>query len=145
MYRRRLPHWRAEEAVYFVTWRLHKTQPELSADERAMVAAALRNFDLQRYRLVGYVVMNDHVHVVVEPCNGYGLSAIVQSWKSYTANRFQRLYARSARVWQREYFDRVIRDEDELCDKLEYIMGNHQKRWPDIENYPWVWVAEGDL
>lgn len=144
-YRRRLPHWRAAEAVYFVTWRLHKAQSELTADERAIVAAALHNFDNLRYRLMGYVVMNDHVHVVVEPYNGHGLTAIVQSWKSYTANRLQRSHARDGGVWQREYFDRVIRDEDELYEKLDYIRDNPQKRWPDIENYPWVWVAEGEF
>ncbi len=51
MYRRRLPHWRTADAVYFVTWRLAQTQPELSADERETVTAALRNFDSQLYEL----------------------------------------------------------------------------------------------
>ncbi len=114
VYRRRLPHWRAAEAMYFVTWRLAQTQPELSAGERDLVMAALRNFDSQRYDLFGYVVMNDHVHVVVRPATGYHLTKIVESWKSYTANRLQRACGRTGRVWQREYFDRVIRDAQEL-------------------------------
>jgi putative transposase len=85
--------------------------------------------------------MNDHVHVVVKPAAGYHLTAIVQSWKSYTANRLQRAFRRTGRVWQRESFDRVIRDNEELSDRLAYIMGNPGKRWPDIEGYSWVWVA----
>lgn len=77
IYRRRLPHWRAADAVYFVTWRMAKLQAELSPEERDLVTAALRNFDSQRYELFGYVVMNDHVHVVVNPNDGFPLSAIV--------------------------------------------------------------------
>ena len=116
MYRRRLPHWRTADAIYFVTWRLDRTQSELSANERDLVTATLRHFDSQRYELLGYVVMNDHVHVVVKPATGHDLTAIVQSWKSYTANRLQRAYGRTGRVWQREYLDRVIRDAEELSD-----------------------------
>ena len=56
--------------------------------------------------------MNDHVHVVVKPAADYNLTAIVQSWKSYTTNRLQRAHGRSGRVWQREYFDRIIRDDE---------------------------------
>ncbi len=114
--------------MYFVTWRLAGTQSELSPDEKDLVVAALRNFDGQRYRITGYVVMNDHVHVVVEPQTGYHLTAIVQSWKSYTANRMQRRCGRTGRVWQREYFDRVIRDDEELSNRLTYILGNPGKR-----------------
>ena len=114
--------------MYFVTWRLVKNSPELSAEERELVVAALRNFDLQRYELIGYVVMNDHVQVVVKPAADYNLTAIVQSWKSYTTNRLQRAHGRSGRVWQREYFDRIIRDDEELSGRLEYILGNPGKR-----------------
>jgi hypothetical protein len=35
----------------------------------------------------------------------------------------------------------VIRDDEELNDRLAYILGNPGKRWPDIEEYSWVWVA----
>ncbi|HEV3114483.1 MAG TPA: transposase [Candidatus Binataceae bacterium] len=141
VYRRRLPQWRAGDAVYFVTWRLAQRQSNLSANERDLLVTALRQFDLQRYQLIGYVVMNDHVHVVVEPATNHDLTTIVQSWKSYTANRMRRIYGRTGRFWQREYFDRVIRDDEELHDRLAYILGNPGKRWPDIDVYSWVWVA----
>src|SRR5438067_1612913 len=65
--RRRLPHLRAFGATYFVTWRLAHGQPDLTHAERAIVAAAIRHFDGTRYALAAFVVMNDHVHVVVHP------------------------------------------------------------------------------
>ena len=51
IYRRKLPHWRQAEALYFVTWRLHPRQPELSPDERTIVVDALEHFRKQRYDL----------------------------------------------------------------------------------------------
>jgi REP element-mobilizing transposase RayT len=96
--------------------------------------------DSQRYRLIGYAVMNDHVHVVVEPSMGYDLTAIVQSWKSYTTIRVLRSFGRKGRIWQREYFDRVIRDDEELRNRLAYILGNPGTRWQEIEDYSWAWV-----
>jgi len=82
--RRQLHHPRIANAIYFVTWRLRKTQRELSADERQVVVATLRHFDRQRYDLFAYVVMNDHVHVVVSLRAELKLAETVRLWKSYT-------------------------------------------------------------
>ena len=107
-----------------------------------MVVEALRHFDGRRYELCALVVMNDHVHVVVRPLSTNQLEKIIWSWKSYTANQFQRKMWRAGRVWQDEYFDRVVRDEAELFEKVNYILKNPWKRWPEAIEYPWVW-AEG--
>ena len=141
-YRRRLPHWHAENAVYFVTWRIAEGQPELDSIERDQVASALKWFDQNRYNLIAFVVMNDHVHVLLSCLNDNSLEQIVHSWKSFTANQLQRTNRRKGRLWQDEYFDRIIRDEREFKDKLTYVMNNPTKRWPDLNNYPWVWLSE---
>ena len=77
---------------------------------------------------------------MVEPVHDWRLHKILHSWKSFTANRFQRLYGRYGPVWQDEYFDRFIRDEAEYCEKRDYILGNPYKRWPDAQDYAWVWA-----
>jgi len=82
--------------------------------------------------------MNDHVHALVKPLPGFELSQIVHSWKSYTANRLQRLFGRKGTVWQKDYFDRIIVSWKVFMQKAEYIVNNPQKRWPDIEHYEWV-------
>ena len=145
LYRRNLPHLRLEGATYFVTWRLRQDQPDLTPDERSAIAAALRHHDGDRYRLAGYVVMNDHVHIVVGPAKGNRLETIVQNWKSYTAHRLRRDRPRPNRLWMHEYFDRVLRSEMELAEKLEYICDNPWRRWPELDDYPWVWLSsEGE-
>ena len=91
-----------------------------------------------RYNLLAYVVMDDHVHVLVEPFTEEQLQQIIQSWKSFTANKMQREYGRRGAVWQDEYFDRIMRDEAEFLEKAEYIFNNPIKRWPELENYRWL-------
>ncbi|MGO9395900.1 MAG: transposase, partial [Desulfobaccales bacterium] len=113
IYRRRLPHWRLTESIYFITWRLHPSQNELNPEERNIIIEAFKHFDDDRYDLFAYVVMLDHVHALVRPGEKYTLSQLVHSWKSFSANRLQRQFNRRKCVWQDEYFDRIVRDDDE--------------------------------
>jgi putative transposase len=138
IYRRKLPHWRMDGTVYFVTWRLAKHQPPLAPDERTAVVGAIDYFESQRYKFATYVVMDDHVHVLLLPFDDFELHQIVHSWKSFSAQRLAREWARTRPIWQREYFDRIVRDDEEFTQKAQYILGNPLKRWPDLEEYPWV-------
>ena len=67
VYRRNLPHWRLKGALYFVTWRVHRSQSILQPGEGDIVVSALWYFEGSRYELHAYVVMDDHVHVIVWP------------------------------------------------------------------------------
>ena len=141
-YRRQLPHWRQDQATYFVTWRLARGQQELDASERNLVVEAMKRFDGQRYELAAYVVMDDHVHALLAPLGGFELEGILHSWKSFTARQMQRSHGRVGRVWQDEYFDRIVRDDKEFVQKLNYIVANPWKRWPEMDEYSWVWPLD---
>ena len=125
-------------AIYFLTWRLAPGTPTLTPDERSIVVDTLAYFDTIRYTIMAYVVMDDHVHVIVDPMPGLALEKLAASWKSYSAYRLQREFKRTGRVWQDESFDRIIRHEPEFEQKLSYVLGNPQKRWPEADNYEWV-------
>jgi len=134
IYRRDLPHWRGRDIVYFVTWRVSATRRHLLPPQRAVVAAALQHFDGQRYDLLAFVVMDDHVHVVVGP-RCVRLERIVHSWKSFTAHAIG-----GGRLWQPEYQDRIIRDDTELRRTVRYVLENPGRRWPGARTYPFVWA-----
>lgn len=104
--------------------------------------SALRNFENKRYRLVAFVVMNDHIHVLMTTIEPFALQDVLHSWKSFTANRLQREQGRRGRIWQQEYFERTVRDEHELAQKFDYIRSNPWARWPEIESYRWVWPLD---
>ncbi len=134
-YQRDLPHWRIEDAAYFVTWRVTWAKRYLWPRERTITTAALHRDDARRYDLLAYVVMDDHVHVIVCPWQGHTLERIVHGWKSTTAHRIGR-----PGVWQPEYYDRIIRDLAEFHRTVRYVLENPQRRWQTRE-YPFAWSA----
>ncbi len=138
IYKGRLPHWRLDGSIYFVTWRLAASQTPLRGAERTLVTSSMTHFAAERYDLLAYVVMDDHVHALVEPVEEFTLQEIVHAWKSFTTNTLRKDFGRTGRIWQREYFDRIVRDERELLAKLNYILDNPFKKWPEIEEYEWV-------
>jgi REP element-mobilizing transposase RayT len=102
-----------------------------------VVAGALEHFNGQRYELLAYVIMNDHVHVLLAAGHGQSLERIVHSWKFYTGHVLQKARCIAGSIWQQEYHDRIIRDQDELRRQIQYVTTNPFKRWPEMSEYPW--------
>jgi putative transposase len=92
-----------------------------------IVEDALLHFDGQRYRLLAWVIMPNHVHVLIETKNGHPLPEVIHSWKSYSAKALNNVMQRQGEVWQREYFDRYIRDNRHLLAVIDYIENNPVK------------------
>jgi REP element-mobilizing transposase RayT len=133
-----LPHGPTNDATYFITWRLQDGQPLLNVQERELIVGVLRHFDRARYGLLAFVVMDDHVHVLLQPFRSFALEGIAHSWKSYSAHVLQK-HGRNGSVWARGYSPRIIRNESDYEEKLAYIRTNPQRRWPGVSHYPWVW------
>ncbi len=91
------------------------------------VQKSLLFFDRERYRLSAWVVMPNHVHMLLTPCSGYELSAILRSLKSYSANEANKIANRNGKFWQPESFDRWIRNADHFARVIAYIENNPVK------------------
>ncbi|NLY59494.1 MAG: transposase [Gammaproteobacteria bacterium] len=87
--------------------------------------------DGQRYRLIAWCIMPNHVHVLIEP--HYSIARIVQTWKSMTTrwmllhNDRLGLGVPGRTLWMRDYWDRFIRDERHLNTAIHYIHNNPVK------------------
>lgn len=92
-----------------------------------IVGVALRHFDGERYDLDEFVVMPNHVHVLVKPRPGHGLAEILHSWKSYTANQLNRRLGRTGQLWQHESFDHLVRSDAAMEAIRRYIRENPQR------------------
>jgi putative DNA methylase len=68
--------------------------------------------------------MPNHVHVLITPLHDNSLSAIVHSWKSFTAKKINAVLATAGTLWQADYFDRMIRDERHWHAAVAYIRDN---------------------
>jgi type I restriction enzyme R subunit/putative DNA methylase len=110
-------------------------------EHAAGIEDALLANDGTDYRLLAWVVMPNHVHVLIELARE--LDVIVQAWKSVSAHRILAHCRRLGRtvpapLWQREYWDRWIRDERHYRATLDYIARNpvsaglcdHPAAWP---------------
>ncbi len=90
-----------------------------------IVSDSLEHFAGQRYELHAWTIMPNHVHVVVTPSERHSLSEILHSWKSYTATKANKLLDRRGQpFWQRESYDRLVRDEKEFHQVCVYTVEN---------------------
>jgi len=92
-----------------------------------IVEAALIHGAGVKYDLHAWVIMPNHVHALIAPIAGNRLADIVHGWKSWTAKAINRHRGDWGTVWQREYFDRFIRDERHFAAALAYIEDNPVK------------------
>lgn len=93
----------------------------------SLVENAFIYFDKVRYRLLAWVIMPNHVHVLIETMLGFPLDEIIQSWKSFTAHQANDLLGRSGQFWFPDYFDRYIRNERHYDNVVRYIHENPVK------------------
>lgn len=87
------------------------------------------NFENESYNIDYYQIMPNHVHLIIEikKENGLTLSQIVSKFKS----EYTRLIKTSS-IWQRGYYERVIRDQREYDNIVKYINEN-----PFRDKYNW--------
>jgi putative transposase len=84
------------------------------------------HFDGQDYRALAWVVMPNHVHLLVEIWQK-PMSELLLGWKGYTARRINRVLGRRGKLWQDDYWDRYIRDEAHYRKVAHYIEWNPVK------------------
>lgn len=93
----------------------------------AIIANSLKYFDGEKYNLDEWVVMPNHVHVLVKPIGKHNLSEILHSWKSYSANKINANIGKSGQLWMHESYDHIVRNEDALKAIRNYIRNNPRK------------------
>ncbi len=98
-----------------------------------IVKENLLHFGGTKYCLIAWCIMPNHVHAVVRPLQGHGLTDIVQS---YTAKKANELLRRTGAFWQREYYDHLVRDQDDYERVVHYTFDNPRKA--GLTNWPWV-------
>lgn len=100
---------------------------------------AWKYFDRERYRIVAWCVMPNHVHVIIRLFHGRDLWRTVHSWKGYTARRANQLLEREGVFWFRDYYDHCLRNQRELERTIDYVLGNPAQI--GLANWPYVGCA----
>ncbi len=101
----------------------------LLSDKRVakLVKHAILHLDGKKYRLIAWVIMPNHVHLLIVTLAGYTVSEIMHSLKSFTSHEANKILNRKGNFWYKEYFDRYIRDGKHYRATLRYIEENPVK------------------
>jgi REP element-mobilizing transposase RayT len=120
------------------------------SENAAAVVQNWQHFHGSHYHLHAWVVMPNHVHVLIEPLVGHDLRAIVHAWKSYTAKVILKNTAgqrpalpAKTRIWQADYWDRFIRNERHYHATVDYIHQNPVKAGLAAKAEDWPWSSMG--
>jgi REP element-mobilizing transposase RayT len=98
-------------------------QPQIAR----LMQDSLLKFQDQRYFIACFVVMPNHVHVILKPNPNHELEVILKNMKGYVSRQTNQLLGRAGALWEEESFDRIIRDEEHLYRVLQYIGRNPAK------------------
>ncbi|HEX8253323.1 MAG TPA: transposase [Thermoanaerobaculia bacterium] len=100
------------------------------------------------YWLHTAVVMPDHVHLLFVPLDGWTLDRILRRVKGVSARLINRELQRRGAVWQAESFDRILRSDEDVTRKGEYIANNPVRAGlaatPEEYEWLWSWWRRGD-
>jgi putative DNA methylase len=133
-------YWRTEKYIDKGYGECYLRQPAIAE----LVRDSLKHFDGERYKLISWVVMPNHIHFLLTPFEEIELEGIVHSIKSYTALKANRLIKRTGKFWQEEYFDRYIRDFDHFQNTVSYIEWNPVKAKLCLRPEDWLFSSAGD-
>ncbi|MEQ1903942.1 MAG: transposase [Pirellulaceae bacterium] len=92
-----------------------------------IVADSLHKFDGERYQLTDFVVMPNHVHLLVAFADEDGMLSQCDSWKHFTARELNQRLGTKGRFWQQDGFDHLVRTEEHFEAFRRYIANNPGK------------------
>ena len=152
--KRRLPHFERPWAKYAVCFATYHRRRLSLAERDLVLESVLYAHDHQQYELYVACVMPDHVHLLFEAqvrhqnqegrTVFWSLTQILHGVKSTSAHRINKAAGVTGPVWEKDYFDRLIRSEGDLHEKFLYICRNP---WTAAvvgsnDEYPWPWTQE---
>lgn len=134
--RRHLPHWTLEGSVYFVTFRAARGVA-FDEKEQGIVLEHIKEGNGTFYHCYAAVVMPDHVHILLQPNEGVTLSRVMHGLKGVSAHKINLHRETGGQVWQDESYDRIVRDDIEFRNELNYMYNNPVKKelTEDPDNY----------
>jgi putative transposase len=94
---------------------------------REVAERVLGHFDGERYRQLSWVVMPNHIHSLFVLNPQWTLEQVVGGWKRYSAREIHKVVGGSGTLWQKDYFDRLVRDMSHFANCVRYIRRNPVK------------------
>ncbi|MDD4894935.1 MAG: transposase [Candidatus Omnitrophica bacterium] len=115
-----------EGQIYFVTSNTYSRKPFFEEEDKAgFLLNILRYYkSIFCFKIFAYCIMPDHIHLVIQPAKCVDLSKIMKHIKGNFAVNLDGRMKKNGKVWQHNFYDVIIRDEQELAGKINYIHNN---------------------
>lgn len=156
----KLRHFDGDGRARFVTFGTFNKLPLIANNENRMIiinAIGLMR-EKYRFRLLGYVLMPEHIHLVIIPDNGTKIGRIVGEIKRESAvkilDKLKKLNSpilaklevtrdgiRKHAFWQRRCYDHNCRTPESVWKAIEYCHNNPVKRGLVKEPSSWIWSS----
>lgn len=92
-----------------------------------VIAGALEFYEGQRSEMLSWVVMPNHVHALFGLMGTASIDSLIRDWKSYTGHVLAKRLDGNWPGWQKDYFDRLVRNESHFERCVRYIRRNPGK------------------
>jgi REP element-mobilizing transposase RayT len=86
-----------------------------------MIQTDLLSYDEKTLKLSAWVVMPNHIHLLLTHFEDHTLAGVMQSLKSLSSHKANKILKRSGPFWMADYFDRYIRDGKHFAKTIHYI------------------------
>jgi putative transposase len=114
-----------------------------------IMANELHYQDKRIYNLLAYTIMPNHVHLLIEPIANekseyYSIASIMNQVKGRSSRFINKELNRTGKLWQIEYYDHFVRNEDEMYNIIYYIIMNPEKAGlvHSANEWEWTWVSK---
>ncbi len=112
--------------IYHVSTATYEWRPVFQDFQcgRALVDCLRHEHECGHVESLAFVVMPDHLHWLFSLSGTRPLHICMNNVKAFSTKRIKRLTGQNGRVWQRCYYDRAIRREEDLAGVARYIVAN---------------------
>jgi type I restriction enzyme R subunit len=92
-----------------------------------VVRDSLLHFNGDRYQMHSFVIMPNHLHLLVTFPDRDAMLSQCESWKRFTGTQLNRLLGTTGRFWQQDAFDHLVRHQAQYHRLLRYLAENPMK------------------
>lgn len=127
--------------IYFVTTVLARRDQPLFYDltcAHRVIFEMRRLHDKSLVSSLAWIVMPDHLHWLFQLGEAESLGMVMKKLKARSAQSINAYLGRTGPVWQKAYFDRAVRKEEDFLGIARYIIANPLRAGlvSSVKNYP---------
>jgi REP element-mobilizing transposase RayT len=137
-----------DNPIFFITTCTKERRNNLANSEIAkiLIEEWKKSRDYHDWHIGHYVIMPDHVHFFCAPGNdAKDLSIIMKFWKEWTSKKIKKECGRDGCIWQKEFFDHLLRNEESYVQKWDYVLKNPVRAGLVNEASKWPWQGEIEI